>query len=258
MASPQVEDGYTRIANELLEALMLTKLSPAQHRIVMAIIRYTYGFNRCEASLSVTFLAKAVDRTEKNTAKDLRQLIERNIITIAKEQSKTESRVIKLNKDYEGWMSPRNQPPLVFNPPSKLRGQPPSKSTPKKDNYKDNYKDIVFSEILEHWNLKNIIVHRSLSSEISSAIEKALKIYKQEEIIKYIDRYETALNDDAFYYSYKWTLANFLVRKGNGIKDWTDEGQIWVNYLKSSNGKAAPAQMRTSIKIVGELGERDG
>ena len=45
-ASPQLEDGYTRIANELIEALMRTNLSAYQSRVLWAIWRKTYGFNK--------------------------------------------------------------------------------------------------------------------------------------------------------------------------------------------------------------------
>lgn len=46
MANPQIENGYTRIANELLEALLLANLSKRQLLVALAVIRQTYGFNR--------------------------------------------------------------------------------------------------------------------------------------------------------------------------------------------------------------------
>ena len=46
MASPQIEDGYTKIANELLEAISKVNLSSYEFRVIMAIIRKTYGFNK--------------------------------------------------------------------------------------------------------------------------------------------------------------------------------------------------------------------
>jgi len=41
-----LEDGYTRIANELLEAVMLAGLSQHQLLVFMAVMRKTYGFNK--------------------------------------------------------------------------------------------------------------------------------------------------------------------------------------------------------------------
>ena len=46
MANPQLEDGYTEIANEILEALMRLHLSPNQWQVILCIIRKTYGFKK--------------------------------------------------------------------------------------------------------------------------------------------------------------------------------------------------------------------
>ena len=41
-----LDDGYTRIANELLEAVMLTGLTQHQLLVFLAVMRKTYGFNK--------------------------------------------------------------------------------------------------------------------------------------------------------------------------------------------------------------------
>lgn len=41
-----LDNGYTRIANELLDAIMLAGLTKHQLLIVMAVWRKTYGFNK--------------------------------------------------------------------------------------------------------------------------------------------------------------------------------------------------------------------
>lgn len=43
---PQVEDGYTRIANELFEALIQAPLTDRERRVALAVIRLTYGWNK--------------------------------------------------------------------------------------------------------------------------------------------------------------------------------------------------------------------
>ncbi len=40
------DDGYTRIANELLEAVMLAGLTQHQLLVFLAVMRKTYGFNK--------------------------------------------------------------------------------------------------------------------------------------------------------------------------------------------------------------------
>jgi phage replication O-like protein O len=41
-----LDDGFTRIANELLEAVMRAGLSQHQLLVFMAVMRKTYGFNK--------------------------------------------------------------------------------------------------------------------------------------------------------------------------------------------------------------------
>ncbi len=43
IGNPQVEDGYTRIAHELLEALIRAKIPREQVQIFLAICRCSYG-----------------------------------------------------------------------------------------------------------------------------------------------------------------------------------------------------------------------
>lgn len=46
MARPQIEDGHTRIANEIMENLMKMYLLPSQWQVLLCIIRKTYGFQK--------------------------------------------------------------------------------------------------------------------------------------------------------------------------------------------------------------------
>lgn len=95
---------------------------------------------------------------------------------------------------------------------------------------------ILMSNIFNYWNTKNIIVHRELNDTIHKAIEKALKKYSEEEIKTYIDRYDTVIKDETYFWSYKWGLAEFLTRK-EGISSFTDEGTKWVNYCSENSKK---------------------
>lgn len=103
-----------------------------------------------------------------------------------------------------------------------------------RDKVKDKEIDIVVEHpILTYWNSKKIIVHKS-SETINKAIAKALKEFSEEEIKLYIDRYVKVINDNLYYYDYKWTLVQFLSQK-NGMKEFTNEGSKWINYLESQS-----------------------
>lgn len=99
-ASPQVEDGYTRISNELLGALVLADLSKQQWEVLMAIIRKTYGFNKTEDDIALSQLSTMTDGDRGNHSRVINSLVERRILNRAKGRH---SFTLGLNKDYSQW-----------------------------------------------------------------------------------------------------------------------------------------------------------
>ena len=57
MASPQVENGFTRIANELFEALARTRIPGEARQVLDLIFRKTYGINTMWAEISLDYFA---------------------------------------------------------------------------------------------------------------------------------------------------------------------------------------------------------
>ncbi|MCQ5364742.1 replication protein [Anoxybacillus salavatliensis] len=103
MADVQLEHGYTKIANEILERMALTKLSPTQFRLILVIWRYTYGFNRKDHEMSLSFLAEATGVHKQRVKQELDKLIESNIVTVTEEGTYSKSRKLAFNKDYDTW-----------------------------------------------------------------------------------------------------------------------------------------------------------
>lgn len=102
MANPQTNNGYTRIANELLGQIMKTNLNGTQFRIVIAIWRYTYGFRRKQHEMSIRFLAELIDAGKGQVQRELEALIDRQIVNVIEIGSKG-ARVLQVNKNYEDW-----------------------------------------------------------------------------------------------------------------------------------------------------------
>ncbi len=75
-----IEDGYTPLANLILEALAMAKISGVQKGICMFLFRRTYGWGIKEDSISLKEFAEAVDTSASYVSKQLKQLIEWNII----------------------------------------------------------------------------------------------------------------------------------------------------------------------------------
>lgn len=103
MASPQLEKGYTAIANELLEKVYQLKVNGTQFKIIMCVWRFTYGFSRDKHELSETFISKAISVHKKQVSRELNELIKYNIIIVEKVATFTEPRVVSFNKDYDNW-----------------------------------------------------------------------------------------------------------------------------------------------------------
>ena len=64
--------------------------------------------------------------------------------------------------------------------------------------------------IFDHWNSKDIIKHKKLTSAIRSAIRTRLKDYSLEEIKTSIDTYAEILKGPEYYWSHPWTLLDYL------------------------------------------------
>jgi len=74
------EDGYTRIANLILEAIPLARLSRVQTGICLFLWRRTYGWNRNEDAISLAEFAAACGSSRAYISRQLAALVGKNII----------------------------------------------------------------------------------------------------------------------------------------------------------------------------------
>ncbi|GAK05203.1 hypothetical protein JCM19037_3681 [Geomicrobium sp. JCM 19037] len=103
MANPQKEQGYTAVANEILEEVAIRKFSSTQHKILLVIWRYTYGFHRKSHAFSISFVQSKTGLSKDASKRGIKSLIDKNVITVVKEASFNGSRELMFNKDYETW-----------------------------------------------------------------------------------------------------------------------------------------------------------
>lgn len=95
-ASPQLENGFTRIANEIAEALMRTNISAYQGRVLWAIWRETYGFQKKEAWISNSRLVGMTGLRKQHVSRTIKELLDRHIVTRSGYK-------VGFNKDYTQW-----------------------------------------------------------------------------------------------------------------------------------------------------------
>ena len=100
MASPQVKNGYTMIANELLEAISRKLLSGDEHRVFWTILRKTYGFKKKLDQISLSQFVLATGINKQNVCRALSKLIKKNMII------KIDNKLMRsysIQKDYTTW-----------------------------------------------------------------------------------------------------------------------------------------------------------
>lgn len=129
MTSPQLENGYTRIANELLEALACLQLSGSEWSMVLCIIRKTYGYNKKSDWVTNSQIAKMSGLGETRISEAKGRLLEAGIIT---EKRKN----VSLNKNYSEWQKLRKSVSEITEIRKKNYGNPYTQK--KKDNNKRN------------------------------------------------------------------------------------------------------------------------
>ncbi len=102
MASPQKENGYLGIANELTEAFQWLHLSGNQWRLLWTILRFTYGWNKKVDNISLTSFEKHTGISRRNFKRDLDVLVSREIIV---RDSSSYITKYGLQKDYTKWQT---------------------------------------------------------------------------------------------------------------------------------------------------------
>lgn len=99
MASPQTANGYGRLANELAQAIYRFPFSGQELRVVLYVIRHSYGWQRKEtAPTSVRLLAEAVAVPAATVGWVLKGLSRRGILI------REPSGALRLNKNYDEWL----------------------------------------------------------------------------------------------------------------------------------------------------------
>lgn len=102
-ANPQLEDGYTRISNELLEAICKYDFTGLQMRVLMLFIRSSYGYGKKEAAFSLEYIQEKLQIPKRSAQRSLKSLTDANILQIIQEASKSTPRIMRLNKRYLEW-----------------------------------------------------------------------------------------------------------------------------------------------------------
>ncbi|UWH11788.1 replication protein [Escherichia coli] len=91
-----IDDGYTRFANELLEAIASADLTARQLKVMLAYVRKTYGFNKKTDRIADEQISQLTGLSRQNINKAKKELISMNCLFMDGNQ-------IGVNREVSAW-----------------------------------------------------------------------------------------------------------------------------------------------------------
>jgi len=106
VANPQTENGFLRIAKEIIEkGLLKTKLSGSQQRILWALWLKTWGWGKVSDCIPISQFEQMTGLDRRHTVRTLKELEGLKMITV--ERNSTRTAKYSFEKDYEAWLLPK-------------------------------------------------------------------------------------------------------------------------------------------------------
>jgi phage replication O-like protein O len=195
MASPQLENGYTRFANELMAALAMTRIPGEARQILDTVLRKTYGWQKKEDQISISQFHEATGIKKPSIIRAMKILLSMKLIIVSK-KANSKGHVYEFNKNYESWQPLAKK--LTFtkkltsvsnNAKNRLPKSYPQK---KKENTKEIHV-LLFDEFWENYPPRNgkklekqktFEAYCRLSDSDVSACNQAVKNYANSEGIR--------------------------------------------------------------------------
>lgn len=229
MESPQLENGYLKIANEIFDAFCRTRISGVERQILDCILRKTYGWGKCEDAISLSQFAVMTGVKKPNIERAINGLLSKKIITIIKNDNDGIN-VYRFVKDFSKWAPLPKKITLskMIKNVIKNDNLPLSKMIPTKDtNTKEKKKGSstqILSSIEEEFNKFWNAYPNKKEKKYALGCWKKLNGSKPsiEVILKAIDdqkKWRDTANGD---FRPPWKNASTWLNKGC----WEDEGVI--------------------------------
>lgn len=135
MSSPQLENGFTQIANEILDALCRIRIPGEARQVLDFIIRKTYGFHKKDDQIALSQFVLGTGLSKAHICHSIKKLSAMNMIYIS-EKGKVIINSFRFNKDFGTWKPLPKKETLPKK--EKVVAEKGNKSFPKKGHTKDN------------------------------------------------------------------------------------------------------------------------
>ena len=158
MADVQLENGYTKIADDILEALARIRVPGETMQVVLVVLRKTYGYEKKRDWIALSQFCGATGLSRPHVCRAIRRAISMNVI--AKEGTPNDV-TYSFNKDFDTWKPLPKKAHSANN--GNGRCQRRQSSLPKKAHTIDNttidnltINSIPFAEIIGDLNQRRI------------------------------------------------------------------------------------------------------
>ena len=142
---PQLEDGYTSIANEIVEKLGKLHLSGNEWQIVWIVLRKTYGWHKKSDQISLTQFQKLTGLSRPSVWEAIGKLVGKKVLVVKKEPYINE---YSFNKLYNQWIVGKKELVGFSVPTSREKG---TKTSREKGTHKI-YKETIQKKVLPKGN----------------------------------------------------------------------------------------------------------
>jgi phage replication O-like protein O len=215
MGNPQCEDGYTKIANELQDALVKTRIPGEARQLFDLILRKTYGFNKKSDGISTTQIMVATGMPRRSVERSRACLIAMNLISTVINVG-TNWLTYSINKSYNTWVRTVKSDGTV-----RSVGRVPSKTRTK-----------VPSALVDLY---------SATKDIKDNIQKTATFIKPslEEIKEFISKEFLTVDPEQFFFkneSNGWRVGK------NPMKCWKSTIRYWERLNKEKRGQTYSTQ----------------
>ncbi len=107
----QLEDGYAKVANGLMDAYYREPMFPAYVRLHWLVIRLTYGYNRKEAVIKLGEIAEACNIRKRHVVREFKKLLSAGAVKAMKKKEHG-CYEVWLNKNEEEFVKPARRQDL--------------------------------------------------------------------------------------------------------------------------------------------------
>lgn len=223
MANPQKENGYTQIANEVLEKLCETPISGGELKIVLCVIRHTWGFHKKTDKISISQLVTKTKLCRKQVCENLNKLVTKKLLL---KDDKALINEYQFNKNYDDWLVTKRELgsyEKVTKVVTKTTPKVVTKKLPTKES-----KDIITKETTTN------VVEGKPSNELQELVDYAKTLNFPLQGSQRLNRYNA---------------SNFLKKHG------LDKSKKSVEYAVAIRGKPYAPQINDFIQLYRKIGD---